>query len=55
MEQGWQKALDGNKSVKVKIEPIYSGISKRPSEFIIRQTIDGRPITQRLKNTATGK
>ena len=55
MEQGWQKALDGNKSVKVEIEPIYYGNSKRPSEFIIRQTIDGRPITQRLKNTATGK
>lgn len=55
MEQVWQKALDSKKSVKVKIEPIYYGNSKRPSEFIIRQEIDGIPFTQKLKNTATGK
>ena len=46
---------DDNKSIKVNIALIYSGSSKRPSEFIIRQEIDGIPFTQKLKNTATGK
>ena len=55
MEQTWQKALNSKKNVKVKIEPVYLGDSKRPSEFIIKQTINGVSTTKALKNTATGK
>nr|WP_227676817.1 DNA/RNA non-specific endonuclease [Psychrobacter arenosus] len=56
MEQVWQKALDSNKSVKVKIEPIYSSNSKRPDSFDITQVIGGKTSDKiNLKNTETGK
>lgn len=56
MEQVWQKALDSKKSVKVKIEPIYSGNSKRPDSFDITQVIGDKTSDKiNLKNTETGK
>ena len=56
LETDWKKALEGNKSVKVNIQPVYSGNSKRPDSFIITQSVDsGKPRTLTLKNTATGK
>ncbi|WP_338149306.1 DNA/RNA non-specific endonuclease [Acinetobacter modestus] len=46
LETDWKKALEGNKSVKVNIQPVYSGNSKRPDSFIITQSIDsGMPRT----------
>ena len=46
LETDWKKALEGNKSVKVNIQPVYSGNSKRPNSFIITQSIDsGMPRT----------
>lgn len=56
LEMGWKKALESNQSVKVDITPIYSGTSKRPDSFIVKQSINGinQPTVQ-LKNTATGK
>jgi hypothetical protein len=42
--------------VKVNIQPVYSGASKRPDSFIINQNINAvRQPTLQLKNTATGK
>lgn len=56
LEKTWQSALKSNKSVKVNIQPIYSGTSKRPASFMIEQMINGvRLETKHLKNTATGK
>ncbi|WP_202902532.1 DNA/RNA non-specific endonuclease, partial [Yersinia wautersii] len=39
MENSWAKALEDGKSVKVKINPIYTGDSSRPSNFEIKYTI----------------
>ena len=39
----------------VKIKPIYSGNSKRPHEFIIIETINGKELIKHLKNTPTGE
>lgn len=58
MEMRWKEALDpknGGGTVQVKIEPIYSGNSKRPDEFIIIETINGEELIKRLKNTPTGE
>ena len=56
LENDWKKALESNKTVKVNIQPVYSGASKRPDSFIINQNINGvRQPTLQLKNTATGK
>lgn len=51
----WKKTLENNGTVQVKIEPIYSGNSKRPDEFIIIETINGEESIKRLKNTSTGE
>ncbi|WP_174904615.1 DNA/RNA non-specific endonuclease [Moraxella caprae] len=42
MEKEWKKTLENNGTVQVKIEPIYSGNSKRPDFFMIHQTINGK-------------
>ena len=56
LENDWKKSLESNKTVKVNIQPVYSGASKRPDSFIINQNINGvRQPTLQLKNTATGK
>ena len=41
MENNWVKALTEGKDVHVDIEIVYDGISKRPSSFIVTQTING--------------
>lgn len=43
MENTWTKAANEGKDVKVKIKPVYSGDSKRPSEFRVEYSIDGTP------------
>lgn len=56
LEKTWQSALKSNKSVKVSIQPVYSGTSKRPTSFIINQSINGvKQKSIELKNTPTGK
>lgn len=42
-------------TVQVKIEPIYSGNSKRADEFIIIENINGEKLIKRLKNTPIGE
>ena len=44
METRWKNALKNNGTVQVKIEPIYSGNSKRPDRFIIIETINGKEL-----------
>ena len=46
MEKNWAEQLKNGKSVKVKIQPIYSDNTIRPSAFKITETIDG--ITEKL-------
>ncbi|OME08698.1 hypothetical protein BSK60_29690 [Paenibacillus odorifer] len=40
MEEVWGIALQNHKSVNVKIEPVYSGVSQRPSYFQVKYTIN---------------
>lgn len=42
MENTWVKALEQGGDVRVKIDIVYEGTSKRPSEFIVTQIIDGK-------------
>ncbi|MDQ9036416.1 DNA/RNA non-specific endonuclease [Acinetobacter seifertii] len=56
LETKWKTALENNQSVKVSIQPIYSGNSKRPDSLKITEVIgSGKPITNTLRNTSTGK
>lgn len=41
LEREWEQALYDKRSVHVKIEPEYSGDSKRPDSFHVGYTIDG--------------
>ena len=51
MENTWTKAANDGKKVKVKIKPVYSGDSRRPSEYRVEYTIDnGKPIIEKFKN-----
>ena len=45
LETKWKTALENNQSVKVSIQLIYSGNSKRPDSFKITEVIgSGKPI-----------
>lgn len=59
MEMRWRDVLDpknGGGTVQVKIEPIYSGNSKRPDKFIIQERINGvLRIYDDFYNNPTGK
>lgn len=55
MENKWAKALEEGKTVKVKIEPIYTTDSLRPDKFKIKYSIDnGRNIEKVLTNAKGG-
>ncbi|MGG4665614.1 DNA/RNA non-specific endonuclease, partial [Providencia vermicola] len=55
MENTWASALKENKSVYVKIEPVYKGNSPRPESFNVTYTIDGgRPIVKDISNIPEG-
>ncbi|WP_417841387.1 DNA/RNA non-specific endonuclease [Terasakiella sp.] len=41
LENTWKQALLDGKAVDVKIEPVYSGNSKRPDGFKVEYQIDG--------------
>ncbi|WEV49336.1 DNA/RNA non-specific endonuclease [Acinetobacter sp. ESL0695] len=56
LELGWKKALESNYSVKVNIQPVYSGSRKRLDSFLVTHQIGSTdPIRQILKNTSTGE
>jgi hypothetical protein len=42
MENSWTKAASEGKKVEVKIKPVYEGSSKRPSEYRVEYSIDGK-------------
>lgn len=54
LENTWAKATAEGKKVDVTIKPIYEGTSKRPSEFRVQYTIDGKTEKTKLPNTPTG-
>ncbi len=55
LERTWSSALKANKDVKVNIQPIYSGNSKRPDSFSVRYEIDGQPFrSEPIYNTPSG-
>ena len=41
LENVWRKALQEDKKVTVKINPVYDGISKRPTKLVIEYQTDG--------------
>ncbi|KAF1024595.1 MAG: ESAT-6 secretion machinery protein EssD [Acinetobacter bereziniae] len=56
LEKTWQDALKANKEVKVSIQPVFTGTSKRPTSFVVEQQINGASLpARRLQNTASGK
>lgn len=55
MEELWRTALQNHKSVNVKIEPVYSGVSQRPSSFKVNYTINnGEPEVVVILNQVGG-
>ena len=55
MEEVWRTALEAHQSVNVKIEPLYSGVSQRPSSFNVIYTINkGQPISVTILNKVGG-
>jgi hypothetical protein len=50
MENTWTKAANEGKKVEVKITPIYTGTSKRPSAYRVAYKIDGTLTRIRIKN-----
>ena len=50
LENEWAKAIKEGKNVQVEVNVIYEGASKRPSEFVISHTIDGKTTTTIIAN-----
>lgn len=50
MENGWADAMVQGKDVKIEVEAIFTGVSKRPDEFVVKYTIDGQPFNETFKN-----
>lgn len=56
MENSWADALKNGKQVNVKIEPVYSGQSGRPSSFNVTYKIGNeRPVERTFINDSGGK
>ncbi|WP_212900943.1 DNA/RNA non-specific endonuclease [Capnocytophaga canimorsus] len=53
MEKNWAEKIKEGKQVDVKIEPIYTDSSARPSSFKITEVIDGITNKFEIKNYAT--
>ena len=55
LENKWAKALQDDKTVKVKIKPVYQGTDIRSIKFKISYSIDnGRFMQTKLLNQAGG-
>ncbi|WP_391592312.1 hemagglutinin repeat-containing protein [Yersinia massiliensis] len=55
MENKWADALKDGRQVNVKIEPVYTGNSKRPDSFNVTYSIDGgRPVIRDISNSPGG-
>uniref|UniRef100_UPI003734D5B9 DNA/RNA non-specific endonuclease n=1 Tax=Vibrio atypicus TaxID=558271 RepID=UPI003734D5B9 len=56
MENRWAKALNGDppKTVKIDIQPIYEGNSKRPEAFEVIYEIDGKEEFLEFANKTGG-
>jgi len=54
MENAWADALKEGKSVRVKIEPVYSGGNVRPDSFNVEYSIGGGRPKEILFNNAPG-
>jgi hypothetical protein len=50
MEMDWAKDLEAGKKVEVDINPIYDGISKRPTEIEVFYKIDGKEYMKVFPN-----
>lgn len=56
MENSWANALKEGKQVNVKIEPVYSGNSQRPTSINVRYSINGsRKKEETFINAPGGK
>ncbi|WP_447793687.1 DNA/RNA non-specific endonuclease [Pseudomonas farris] len=55
MENAWVNAVDEGKSVKVQIQPVYSGLGVRPDHFVVAYRIgNGREVRQTFVNAPGG-
>ena len=55
LENRWANALQDDKTVKVKIKPVYQGTDIRPTKFNVSYSIDnGRLAHTELLNQAGG-
>ena len=55
LENRWANALQDDKTVKVKIKPVYQGTDIRPTKFNVSYSIDnGRFMQTKLLNQAGG-
>ena len=50
LENEWAKAIKEGKNVQVEVNVIYEGANKRPSEFVVSHTIDGKTTTTIIAN-----
>ena len=50
MENDWAKAIKESKTVEVDIRPVFKGSSKRPTKFIVKETINGKVKIHRFNN-----
>jgi hypothetical protein len=50
MENSWADAMVQGKDVKIEVEAIFSGTSKRPDSFKVKYTIDGQPFQENFIN-----
>lgn len=56
MEASWQSALDSGRQVQVRVEPVYSSDSLRPSRFDVTYQISGEaPVTRTFQNAPGGQ
>ena len=50
MENQWATALESGQEVQVFIEPVYEGVSQRPTDFFVEYYIDGEKTTRIFPN-----
>jgi hypothetical protein len=54
MEGQWAEAIRAGKSVRVEVNPVYSGTSKVPGSIDVTYWIDGKPTSRLFTNTPGG-